>query len=223
VILSKKTLIIVTCFVVLIGGVVYGSITMYRHIMTQRELEATMEAERVEQRRIEGAYVRLHYAFLKGGDPGVEGEYVYELHGRFMPFTSVLATRNPYNICFIVYLTLRMYYHQTGIILTYEAITEYFSQEFESDGSLRLYSNDKHPEIESFVRWMWDGRRQPKAIEHFRVAQDRYESYSRRHEDGEFNNQLFAYLSPQMLDALARAIADPDYVLDLTSLQQQGY
>jgi len=50
-----------------------------------------------------------------------------------------------------------------------------------------------------------------------------YSDYLQTHEDAGFVVQRWFELSPQMLDALARAEADPDYVLDLTSLQRAGY
>jgi hypothetical protein len=40
---------------------------------------------------------------------------------------------------------------------------------------------------------------------------------------GEFERVDLLHMSTQMLDALARKEADPNYQLDLTSLQQQRY
>jgi len=48
---------------------------------------------------------------------------------------------------------LMLYWIDTGNLLTHEAIIDYFSEEFEPDGSPRLYNNGLHPEIESFVEW----------------------------------------------------------------------
>ena len=87
---------------------------------------------------------------------------------------------------------------------------------------MRLYNNGKHPEIEAFVTWMWESRRREGANE-FRSHLERiYSDYTLDNREN-FTRQRFYQLSPQMLDALARADADPDYVLDLTSLQQAGY
>ena len=47
--------------------------------------------------------------------------------------------------------------------------------------------------------------------------------YFSEHRDQGFRSQPFFQLSSQIYDALARAEADPDYELDLTSLQEAGY
>ncbi|MCL2594737.1 MAG: hypothetical protein FWD83_04370 [Promicromonosporaceae bacterium] len=37
--------------------------------------------------------------------------------------------------------------------LTYDTLIDYFSEEFESDGSLRLWVNGRHPEMAAFMLW----------------------------------------------------------------------
>ena len=218
----RKLLIIVICSLALLCAAVYGVLSIHENIVSQRELEAMMEAERTGQQRIIEAYVRLHYSFYMGGDPEIEGDATYRRYGRYLPLSDVLSSRNPFGIDVIKYQVLRMYYHRAGVILAYEAVVEFFSQEFEPDGSLRLYSNGRHPEIEAFVEWMWDGRRHPEVMTYLRDIENIYVDYVIANRE-KFTSQSIADLSPQMLDALARAEADPDYVLDLTSLQQQGY
>ena len=182
-----------------------------------------MEAEKIEQQRIIETYVRLHYAFYMGGDPSVEGDDVYARYGLYLPLSERLSERNPFGINVIRYQLLQMYYHRTGAVLTYEAMVDYFSQEFEPDGSLRLYNNGNHHDIHAFVEWMWGERRHPEVEAYLRKIENIYAHYFATHENEGFINQSIADLSPQMLDALAHAEANPDYVLDLTSLQQQGY
>ena len=111
---------------------------------------------------------------------------------------------------------------------------DYFSSEFEPDGTRRLYNNGHHPEMEAFVTWMWEGRRgiqldywgrnhNGELDEYIRTLKDMYSSYFHAHRDNGFTSVSFSHLSSQMLDAFARAEADPDYELDLTSLQEAGY
>ena len=220
---SRKAFIAIACIVTLAGGVACG-IIIYRHIERQRIWEAEMEAERLEQHRIASAYIRLHYSFLMGFDPEVFGNEVYNMHGRYLPFRGEgLWVGRPNNIDVTGYLILRMYYHRTGVLLTHETVVDYFSQEFEDDGSLRLYDNGNHPEIEAFVNWAWGERRRQEIGDYLDIIRSMYSQYFHAHRDEGFVLQNFNYVSPQMLDALARAEADPDYVLDLTSLQQQGY
>jgi len=217
-----KKIILVVCILLLSGATASIGVTMYRNAAKQREIEATLEAERAARREIADAYIRVNYAFAIWTTT-MYGESVYAISGRHWPLPDIISSQSPFGISFNLYLFLRMYYHQTGIILDYEKVIDYFSEEFEPDGSLRLYNNGNHPEIESFVIWMWDGQRIPEAHEFVRSASAAYEQYVFRHKDDGFDNQRFVDLSPQMLDALARALADSDYALDLTSLQQQGY
>jgi len=219
---SRKALMCAICAVILLCVFAYGGISLFKCFVRQREMEAIMEAERVEQKRVAATFVRLHYSFYIGGDPEIIGDVVYRLHGMHLPLPDVISSKNPFGIDVVTYQVLRMYYHRTNIELAYEAVVEYFSQEFEPDGSLRLYNNGKHPEIEAFVEWMWDGRRHPEVMTYLRDIENIYVDYVIANRE-KFTSQSIADLSPQMLDALARAEADPDYILDLTSLQQQGY
>ena len=128
---------------------------------------------------------------------------------------------NEHGIWVRLYLPLRLYYHRTGVYLSYEKMLDYVSEEFEPDGTLRLYNNGHHPEVEAFVTWMWEGRRGEELLEYIDTISFMHGSYEVEHRG--FERPSFSDLSPQMLDALARAEADPDYVLDLTSLQEAGY
>jgi len=220
----RKKLVIAACIVALVSGILYGGIQIHRYVSERREIEAAMEAERDAKNEIADAYIRLHYAFRMGGDPDIWGrETAYNVGGRFMPLPGALSGDNPFNINVNTYLQIRLFYYLTNTLLAYETVVDYFSYVFEPDGLLRLYNNGRHPEIEAFVNWMWEERRIPEV----RAFLDRtliiYMTYVMDFEDDGFVRQDFRHLSPQMLDALARAVADPDYVLDLTSLQQQGH
>ena len=50
-------------------------------------------------------------------------------------------------------IALQRYQEDTGVTLTFEEIDAFMSQEYEPDGSLRLYNNGLHPEIAKYVRW----------------------------------------------------------------------
>ena len=113
------------------------------------------------------------------------------------------------------------YWQETGVILDQEMIREYFSQEFEADGSRRLYNNGNHPEIQSFVEWMWDGcaeRWREFTVNHREEMLTILWDYAELNEDA-FKKSNLDELSPEMLWAIARAMNNPNYVLDLTSLQ----
>jgi len=223
--ISKRKVEFIACTLIVLAGLAFLWIQLHRHAAMRREREeAIMEVERVEQMRIAGAYVRLHYSFLMSPDPEGHHYDVYRRHGVFRNFRTDFPGDEPHvGINNDGYLILRMYYHRTGIVLAYETVVDYFSQEFEPDGSLRLYNNGNHPEIEAFVNWAWNGRLRQEMSDFINALELKYSLYFRTHASDGFVRQNFGRLSPQMLDALARAEADPDYVLDLTSLQQQGY
>jgi len=225
----SKQLIIIVCVALLFSGATLGGILIHAHITHQRETEAMLEAERQEQRDFVAPYIRVNYAFGMGSDPGEAGrseweiEHIYEGSGLYKSPREIDQEKNGWGIDSHKYLHLRFYERETGIILAYETVIDYFSEEFEPDGSLRLYNNGKHPEIQAFVEWMWEGRYQEAVREYRRRLSEMYSDYFHDHKDAGFKSQVFYSLSPQMLDALARAEADPDYMLDLTSLQQAGY
>jgi len=148
-----KRITLIVCTFLFLGVIAHIGITMLRNAERQRELEAVMEAERIAQREIVDAYVRVNYAFAIWTTI-MHGEEVYSVSGIYRPLPDVMSSQNPFGVCSILYLLLRMYYHRVGVVLEYEKVVDYFSQEFESDGSLRLYNNGKHSEIEAFVTWM---------------------------------------------------------------------
>ena len=222
---SRKILIIV-CSILILTGATVGGVMLHEHIQ-QRRIENMLEQERME---IIYAYIRLNYAFGRGGDPDRRGitesdlERLYEWSGRYQPAREVSYETNQWALNVDKYLILKFYEHETGVVLPYELVIDYHSEKFEPDGSLRLYNNGKHPEIEAFVTWMWEGRRREEARVFIRDLELIYNDYSfSRRDDERFRRQIFYQLSSQMLDALVRAYADPDYVLDLTSIQQSNF
>jgi len=222
-VMSWKRATFISCSIIILAIILFMGIPAYRNIMRQRKLEVEMELERERQRDISETYLRLNYSFLMALDPDIDGELAIEGGGMFKPLYETLSSQNPFGISTRRYVLLLMYYHQTGNILEYEVVVEYFSQELEPDGTLRLYNNGNHPEFETFVAWMWDGRRNQEARRFFDQVLVAYTDYHLAHSSEGFARQHLSTLSPQFLSALARSVVDPDYILDLTSLQQQGY
>ncbi|MCL1989341.1 MAG: hypothetical protein FWG67_00470 [Defluviitaleaceae bacterium] len=223
----KGKYILIFMLVVLLVGALWLGLRLHEARVRHQEEEARLEAIReAEELEIIHTYIRLHYSLMGADDPDTLGELseyysrprLYERAGRYVGPLSV----NDHGIDWRVYLILRMYYHRAGIYLAHDKLIDYFSEEFEPDGSLRLYNNGLHPEIEAFVTWMWEGRRKEE-FEAYRLRIDTiFSNYVSEHRDRGFNIPR-RDITPQMYDALARAEADPDYVLDLTSLQEQGY
>jgi len=226
----KIVVIVAGVLIILIPAIVFGINRLTEHLEYQRSRELIFGMERRERE----TYVRLNYAFLWGNHVTADtdrielwSEWSINSYASYSPFGDGRGL-NSFGIDYASYLALKMYELETDIILSWETVLDYHSQEFEPDGSRRLYNKGKHPEIEAFVEWMVEGNRggasatrDTAAWRFIRRLLDIYHYYNIAHED--FTFARMASLSPQMLDALVRAYTDPDYVLDLTSLQQAGY
>ena len=115
------------------------------------------------------------------------------------------------------YLNFAYYEKETGQTMTYEQAFAYFSQEYEEDGSLRLYNNGLHPEIEAYVDFIWGNREERRAY-HDEI--DRlFGVYYREHRNEGFENSAMHYWSIETLDELIKKEADPEYEMDLLSIQ----
>jgi len=204
----KEKMILITCLAMFLIVVVGGILIMQNH----NERMLTLEQER----QVAEAYLRVNIAFRIATDEMyiLMPEMDPERDGEFNSF-GINGSR---------FLQLRVFERETGNTLSHEMMVDYFSQEFEPDGSLRLYNNGNHPEIEAFVNWMWEvpqGQRWDDLHDYRFLLWRLHRDYSDANET--FVYESFTLLSPQMLDALIRAEADPAYVIDLTSLQRAGY
>ena len=233
----KRKKILILIMICISALLIAGLLIMPRiqtHMQLQREMLAEMEKiekERVEQERIAMSYVKVNRAFGMRGiistdwrsyhEYGTLSWFALEDGGMYLP----LPEPNVNGVRVGIYLRLRLYENRTGIYLPYDKVVDFFSEKYEPDGSLRLYDNGKHPEIEAYVDWSWELNTED--LEGLSSRIDRiYAVYIANHSvrnGGEFIYVCISDMSPQMLAALARKEADPDYELDLTSLQQQGY
>ena len=211
-------------------------ITGIQELITYELLEEINEENQTFQ-----AYLRLHRAFEAAlqENRGL---------GRYREFDEMFAAQNEFGINIRLHLLLRMYEHYTAITLTHETVVEYFSEQFEPDGSLRLYNNGLHPDIYAFVVWVntWDRAMTARSLSNVERIYYTHRAYSYRNKSEGFIEQNFEDLSPQMLDAIWEVISvgrgsiiridsirsalsvldelyDHGTTLDLTSLQQAGY
>jgi len=171
------------------------------------------------ERRITEAYLGVNLAFGL-----VTRQEVREGHGaEYLPLRTVDSSVNSWGICIYLYAVLVIYEHESGNNLDYETVVDYFSEEFEPDGSRRLHNNGNHPEIEKFVSWL--PFLSPRLSSRLTYMNWFHEYYARDISDGEFVLHPFESLSPQMIEALVlEAISpDPEKMVDLTSIQQAGY
>jgi hypothetical protein len=213
-----KHLIIALCAGLIIVAGALGVVTLQERITAEREAREAMTQEQQEKDKIAKAYQKQNYSVRNayGLEEDLEREGVYM---KLPPPTP--DDKNSYGVSYYDYSTLNMYKHRTGNILSYEELLDYFSEEYEPDGTLRLYNNGLHPKMEAYVEWMWG--RWDEQKEYVNSLQMIYSTYWAENRDKGFQTQPLYALSPQMLDELARKEADPDYEMDLLSLQQQGY
>jgi hypothetical protein len=211
--LTRKKILIVICFFLFLA-------TCF--IVIRVKMEATMMRE---QRT---AYMEVNFAFhLANVERLVRRDMNIEKEGVFRPLPEVDLKVNRFGILTNIYMMLLMYELKTENILTYETVVEYFSREFELDGSLRLHNNGNHPEINAFVVWMLDEYRWQSEFGDFMLNIGvLYNGYALDNQEDGFVRTPPGSLSPQMLRELARATIDPEIYLsglNLTSLQKAGY
>ena len=212
--MHKKAITIIIASVLVLTVAVVGGITMAERSKAQREMEREVAEEEM---RIKTAYVRLHYAFYYANSTDVAEAQQH--NSQYVKLEKTSA--DPNRVFLEIYVSIKYYERETGGILDYDHALDYFQQEYEDDGELRLYNNGRHPEIEAYVEWMQDHR---PAAEELITRLDRiYREYARNNKDSGFEKIMFYELPRQMLDELMKKEADPDYELDLISLQEQGY
>ena len=135
----------------------------------------------------------------------------------YIPFEP--SSYTPDGVHVNIYLSIYLYGINTSGTFTYEDLVEYFSQEYEEDGSLRLYNNGLHPEMEAYIEWRESF---PEEAEEYRARINSvFAQYFFAHRDEGFENISFHCLSREMLDELIKKEADPEYEMDLMSIQQR--
>jgi hypothetical protein len=190
--MNKKSTFIIALLLVLIIGI----FTVY--------VKNKNEKEEQRQLAIAEAYTRINRVLYVHSD-------CYTL---FNP-----NTYTDDNINNAIYLDLTFYEKQTGVILTYEELREYFSQEYEEDGSLRLYDNGLHLEIEAYVDWAIENSEERLAYQD--EINRLWGVYFREHRDEGFETTPLHYWSIETLDELIKKEADPEYEMNLLSIQQR--
>ena len=201
--------------VIIICGIIV--LRQVREITALQSRIEIMEQEKIElkewhERRIEveTAYARLNRAF------GIS-RYIEDLIVPFGAYTPLPEPNEDTGIDWFIYLRLRMYENGTGNVLPYEVVVDYFSQLRDPGYVLRLYNNGNHPEIEGFVNWMNSLTADEIGDFYSRINRIEGAYWRARYEEGITIPRL-EDMTPEMLDALARKEADPDYELDLVSL-----
>jgi acylphosphatase len=95
-------------------------------------------------------------------------------------------------------------------------LIDYLSQEFEDDGEIRIYINGRHPEIADFLGWL---KVHPQSRGRYGISLRKI--YSEYVVGNGIPESLVHLLPIEMVDELIRKEADPDYQMDLASIQNR--
>ena len=196
----------------LIIAVLVAAIAIPLHITNERERIAMEEARQADLRIFYHAQNSAFFGIVSGEDRDWPG------HGGFVHLTANPNINHIDGVSYVIYITLTVFRRETGSTLTYEQVIDYLSQEFEDDGEVRIYNNGRHPEIHEFVARQGGLFNLVDAFSRELVAI--YRAYSEANEEFPLTRRI-GYLPISMVDALIRKEADPDYELDLTSIQNR--
>ena len=174
-------------------------------------IQEALQMQRQEE--LERAYTTQNTYF---GALVASGTLGSEERSRYLPLYPQDLNVDGINI--ITYWNLALFSQLKGVHLTYEMVLDYLSQEFEDNGRVRIWTNGRHPEIAAYLEWgPWSsGSRTEfglKRREIFLNYADENAPFPIPYSLGE--------LPTEMIDALIRKVFDPDYELDLTSIQNR--
>ncbi len=136
----KKWIERVVILVLVVGSVAAA----YAYGIHRQNVAEQQRIEEQEQRMRKQLYYIQNTAFHINGLDGVSPDEQYE----YQPYSA-----NPLRGEKALYLDLVCYQLETGNVVTLEDVKEYLSQEYEEDGTFRLYNNGRHEEIKHFIEW----------------------------------------------------------------------
>jgi len=210
----KKKIILIASSIVLCLAILLGTIAIINFQQARKqERQREMEAE-----ELSAAFFIQNTAFLYLLH--VEETRNWDQRGRYIPAKS--SFHHISGIQYTTYAALALFRRLTGSSLTFEQAMEYLSEEFEEDGTIRIYTNGLHPEIAEFVKWIdttenWTTG--DLVIQHLSIFDSIYFHYVRENEP--FPRGDLSLLPVEMVDELLRRAEDEDYVMDLTSIQNR--
>jgi len=205
----KKKAILTASVLVFVAAAIIGTISIINH-RQEREQERMQEELRM-------AYEIQNWEFGDITHVPNSTPMRREVVRRYVPINK----RTPHidGISYDIYIRLTLFRKETGIELTYEMVIDYLSQEFEDDGEIRIFTNGRHPEIASYLEWANDSMNEQVQVDFEGRIANLYGLYI-------WNNRSFPITCPsllpiEMIDELIKKAIDPDYEMDLTSIQER--
>jgi len=168
------------------------------------------ELEQIRQEEIAHAFDRQNTIF---------GSIVSSDFRKKQPTFMPINLRHPHidGISLNIYLDVMFYERETGNILTYEHIIDYLSQEFEDDGEMRIFTNGRHPEIAEYLEWAHlYAHRRNAFLDDLQAIYDAYIA-----ENEEVPRAWMRVMPLEIMYEILRKEADPEYVMDLTSIKNR--
>ena len=209
--MKKTTIVAIVLAIAIITPVVIIAASTRNERIEQRKAELLMS----NPEEIRSAYQRQNSVFR--GLLYWSRTEDRKIQSVFLP----INIRNPNidGLSTSIYMDLTLYRQVTGRSLTYNHVIDYLSQEFEDDGEIRIWINGRHPEISAYVEWQRSDRNHSETYLYSDRLTEIYNDYVRRnHIPRTFN--IFS-LPLEMIYELISAESDPDYELDLTSIQNR--
>ena len=205
----KRKILVISALIVAIGLVAVFAVPFMMSAINERREERQLEAELIRQAELADAFwlQNAYFACIVNSELG-------GIQTTFMP----INLRYPQidGVAVNIYINLVLYEKQTGNILTYEQISDYLSQEFEDDGEVRIWTNGHHPEIAEYLEWASRSVGRGDFLDDFLAI---YDAYAIENEG--FPIGHWRLLPLEMVHEILRKEADPDYVMDLTTIQNR--
>jgi len=206
----KKKILAIVIVVIVVAGTIVGTLK----IVGSNAGNGTRQEElELQQKHLRRRYARQNIVFASLTDV-----YVTRRSSQYLPVN--IERPNIDGIDLGIHWWLTFYERETGNILTYEQVLDYLSQEFEDDGEVRIFTNGRHPEIAEFIDWAYDFWNSEDMHAFISSVTDIFDAYFDEREGTPRFASIFL-ISVEMLDELLKKESDPDYELDLTSIQNR--
>jgi len=212
----KKKILITVLILVILAATLLAVFFITKYIENRRGEERVISQEELreayfERHRYLGQLVMYDDVEFRPGSPRWEERYGFMPVDPFRPNVDGVNT--------VLYIYFEYYRRTTGNNLTYDMVIDYLSREFEDDGEVRIHINGRHPEIVDYLEWAyWRPNSSSEFINRLRELFDEYADENNLPVGG---YRRFHQIPTEMIDALIRKEADPNYELDLTSIQER--
>ena len=202
--MRRNTTLIVIVVFVLLASLVTGLAACGKNV-------DPVKKKTPEEIALENAYTKQYVAIIE--NDGVREFIEVSPPQKYIPRENL----NSNGILVSTYIYLACYHKETGKTVSYQQVMDYLSQKYESDGTIRIYNNGRHPEIAEYVEWAYS--HQAATSLYYGELYHLYADYGRANPD--FIVIEEGHWSTATIDELIKKEADPNYQMNLLAIQQQ--